>query len=248
MPTDTSTSSISTPKLPVATAPDPQELAREHECPFREKKQCLYLNHALGWSHGYSLGDCDECWARGGASTREGLAHLKEVFDDVLTLMSSPGAVAKAPRPVLVALTLRHQTIDLETFRVEAGRTARARAIAPLWKRATSFFRALTSKFTSTLPAEEHALRHISCMGTTPDGVRVTDPCPSLKEHEGHQYCGACGCGFQKWAAVDTIKLTFPELSCPRDRPGFTPCSTSSTTAGAVASPPTSPGTPAPSA
>jgi len=160
--------------------------------------------------------------------------------------MSEPAAVAKASRTVLVALTLKHQVLDLDTFRVEAGRTARARAIAPLWRRATAFFRALKSRFTSTLPPEEHALRHISCMGTTPDGVRVADPCPSLKEHEGHKYCGACGCGFQPWAAVDTVKLTFPDLQCPRDRPGFTPCSTSSTTGAAVATPPTGPGTPGP--
>jgi len=223
------------------------EIAREHQCPFREKSQCLYLNGLLGWPHGYSLEDCDACWALGSVSSPEGLDHLHGVASHVVTEFSTPARISKLPRGVLVALTVKHASIDLDTFRVEASRASKARVIAPLWQRATSLVKALSSKFTSTLPPHDYALRHISCFGTTPDGVRVANPCPSLQESAGHFYCGACGCGTKWWAALDTLKLSFPELPCPRERPGFTPCSTSSTTAEAAATPPSAPATPGPS-
>lgn len=222
-------------------------MARAQECPFRERGGCVYLNQLLGWSTSLDLPACDACWRLGGASTRESVDLLVKYSEKAVADVSAPAAIAKLPRSVLVPLTLKHRAIPLEVFRVEAARSAAAHAVAPLWKRAWSLLGALKSKFTSTLPPEDHALRHISCLGTTPDGVRVADPCPSLKTHKDHKYCGACGCGFQPWAAVDTIKLTFPELSCPRNRPGFLPCNTPSIIAEDAASPTTAPATPAPS-
>lgn len=212
-----------TPTHPAATALDPREIAREQECPFREGKSCLYLNQVLGWRNLLDIDSCDRCWSQGSASSDEGLKYLQETAVDAIKQLSSPSNIPKLGRAVLVPLTIRHGAISVETFRVEAARAASAHRVGPLWKRAWSFLGSLKSVFTSSLSSEEHALRHISCMGTTPAGDRVADPCPSLSTHKGHFYCGACGCGYRPWAAVDTLKLSFPQLPCPRNRPGFTP-------------------------
>lgn len=211
------------PKPSAASAPDPRETARSQECPFRERGSCIYLNQLLGWSTAFDIDGCDACWKLGGPSSHEGVEYLVAQSEKAVADVSTPANIAKLPRSVLVPLTLKHRAISLDTFKVEAARSATAHAVAPLWQRAGSLLGALKSKFTSTLSPEDHALRHISCMGTTPDGTRVADPCPSLKSHNDHFYCGACGCGFKWWAAVDTIKLSFPQLPCPRNRPGFTP-------------------------
>jgi hypothetical protein len=109
------------------------------------------------------------------------------------------------------------------------------------WSAAFSYGRALGSSTTlkgvktRRVAPERRALRVLSCFGDQAGGVAR---CPSLAFSPNNQfhYCNDCECGEREEARLSGIgstderpildgneylKLDFPELECPRKRPGF---------------------------
>lgn len=65
-------------------------------------------------------------------------------------------------------------------------------------------------------------LRQLSCFGFP----GVQEPCPALRQADGHWFCNECGCGERTNARLDTdehgrSKLQFGYVRCPRKREGF---------------------------
>lgn len=219
----------SVPLVVPASDEAPEEKRRE-QCPFRSRNRtCELINSALGWRHGVDLEDCDRCWEAGGPDSSGGSTVRKAIVDEQVRSWKQPHKIARASRPVLIGLTINHMTPE-ERSKLLGDRQASFNfrseeeweRVKPTWKKALSLGKSLLSKAWKPVSKETHEERHISCFGTTPQGIYVQPPCPSLSKsrHAGRHYCNACGCGDQPLALLDS-KITYPHLECPRQRPGF---------------------------
>lgn len=92
--------------------------------------------------------------------------------------------------------------------------------LPPPVSRVRSFVRALWSRLGGKTEDAVYSQRWLSCTGLSPDGKQIQEPCPALKSVGGKKYCGECGCRTSPISELNT-KLTFPQLECPRRRPGF---------------------------
>lgn len=153
--------------------------------------------------------------------------EAKEIIRSVAARAGEAGVEAAAKvnaaferevREVLAGLT-PEQRLEAEGA---AGRWGR---VKHTWEQATSFAKSIASRgITQDKACDEETYRKrvLSCFGVGMDGEKLRDPCPSLigDETEGY-YCGDCGCGQKPLARLDTAKLRFPYLECPRRRDGF---------------------------
>jgi hypothetical protein len=184
------------------------------------------------------LADCDKCWAKGGAFTEAGEEWCSERAGEVAERWKDPKNIRRAPKPVLVALTVHHLGVeerkellgkkDFQSVIKGSGAWAKVRKT---WEKETisSFFKSMASAvFKGKVKPEVKALRWQSCSGMDQRGQQVRPPCvffkPSLDGK--HHYCGACGCGDKPLAYLDAdeggyTKLDFPHLECPLEEEGF---------------------------
>ena len=89
----------------------------------------------------------------------------------------------------------------------EIARRVKAEHAKSFWQKAASFLEVTTSGLASDT---DIATRRASCAACP---VKKTNP-------RGEEYCGACGCGENRWSILDK-KLTYRLLPCPLERPGF---------------------------
>lgn len=207
------------------------ETKRKEECPQRASGSCHLVNGEIGWVHGMGRKTCDECFALGGEKGGEEFrtGKVKEWIEYVKKNLHG------ADRHILKVV--KEKYMKAEEFEaamsnpevVFAAHRAEAWAnVKPTWEMAESFIRSMMSrglagnKVELTVKGE----RHVSCFGTTLEGERVQEPCPSLmKSDDGvHHYCNACKCGDKKLARLDEKpfdKLDYPYLECAREMRGF---------------------------
>lgn len=211
-----------------------RELQRIKECDSRTHQSgCVRVNRYMGWTHGFPIEDCDRCW-EAGPDTPEGEQARQAAADYHASELKKMLGTGKLRREVAVALTLFH-TDDADRSKVQKSsgykwdvrRETEWAAAKPSWERARSLGKALLGRLTGQHATDaEWDQRHVSCFGTTRDGLYVQAACPSLTRSakEGHHYCNACGCGDTELARLDGEaypKLRYKYLECPRRRPGF---------------------------
>lgn len=217
------------------------ERLRETQCGFRRSGCCDLLNIRLGWRHGCPLPDCDRCYALG-QTTPEAEEHRERLAVRWLAFVKKN--VSKANLDIIRVLIRDHLTPE-ETKALAndpeipwaLSRTTRWAAVSSTWDMADSWIRAISSR---GLTGKRTSLtikgrRHVSCTGNTPEGSRVSDPCPALRpSSDGRSFfCSECGCGDKPSARITSVppspppetlpyeKLDYPDLMCPRGRPGF---------------------------
>lgn len=87
------------------------ETKRRRECYYRTANgTCARIDSYLGWTMHYPLSDCDRCWAQGGAFSEAGERHCAAAALLESEIWKSPDNWARAPRNVLVGLTVFHMT------------------------------------------------------------------------------------------------------------------------------------------
>lgn len=85
--------------------------------------------------------------------------------------------------------------------------------IKDTWQKLEEMVDTVTSGY---VDVETFNKRKLSCYG---NGTNVK-PCINLMKTNGHDYCGACGCGQWLLARLDN-KLKFKDLPCPLKKSGF---------------------------
>jgi len=205
------------------------------ECKYRNPHSCALINAELGWEHGCPESVCRECLSKEGPDSPSSSDFRTRItLEWVQSVRSNLHA---ATEEHLKALVQRHLTREESLKMMEdpevqwALRKVKAWAEArPTWEMALSFGKALLSRgFTGTkVDITVKGQRHVSCFGETLEGKKVQEPCPSLAlSRDGtHHYCNACGCGDKGMTTLDPdgdgySKLDYPQLMCPRQRPGF---------------------------
>lgn len=214
------------------------EKKRESQCSFRRAGCCDIVNATLGWRHGMPLDHCDRCWnaggpENGGGPVRDSIAMAYRDF--------ALANIRSANREIITVLLRDHMTPEeVQAFRNDpeynwiVSRESRWAMVSSSWDLAESFVRSVASRgFTGRrVDLTVKGRRHVSCTGTTLEGVRVSDPCPALvssQKNPGSSYCNECRCGDRSIAWItkpqtdptSVTKLDFPFLECPRGRPGF---------------------------
>lgn len=200
---------------------------RARQCRCFIAGQCLHVSGYLGWSHKIDQNTCDSCHALGG-ETSEAAAHLRREAAQGVARFAAKRAMERPSRyqpEVLVQLTIRHRLVPDDRFNApdfqEAIHSRNEWAkVKPTWQKALSFVRAITSKVTSSLSAEDYEKRLISCHGIKADGTVVGAPCRMRRSRNDQHWCGACGCGETALAELDH-KLKYPFLECPLGKEGF---------------------------
>lgn len=194
------------------------------ECPQRskagDKSVCNLISGRVGWRCVVSQKTCEECLA----ATPEVAALVRERAASRVIEGAKRSFKSQEPT-VSRILAERHMgaeglsllaDIEIDPYRTPKSGWAR---VKQTWQDAQDFVAAMKSRGLDDKKVEltVKGVRHDSCFG---------EPCPSLRLSDDgvHHYCGACGCGDSSLALLDSdgySKLDYPELKCPRRRPGF---------------------------
>jgi len=190
------------------------------------------MSQSLGWKHGCSMEVCDQCYLLGGYGSKEGDAFRKEKEDRIRAKMIAVKGNGN-PDAMKALLTWTgitpEQKLSIEgqpDYEFLKERKKTWAKVLPTWEMAEAFVKSMLSKGITGKKVDLtiKGARHVSCFGTTLDGVRREDPCPSLMRGSNFYFCGACGCGEVEIARLGGegyTKLDYPYLECPRKRNGF---------------------------
>lgn len=214
---------------PVSKENAKRVVERMEQCVYRNTHSCALIDLDLGFGSGLDWDTCDRCWNAGGIDG--GDEHRDRFVRDKVAYWKRPENIKRANRQILVPLTVKHmdpaerKKLLPEDSRFSLRADLEWTKVKPSWQKAHSFLRSILSKgFTGKVATDEQfKQRHVSCFGTTPEGIYVQSPCPSLakSKDQGRHYCNACGCGDRSIAHLDSKLMRFPHLECPRKRPGF---------------------------
>lgn len=216
-----------------------REVGRQKQCFYRTGKgTCARVDTLLGWTQVMPIEDCDKCWDLGGAYTPDGEKYCWEIVNRSSDLWKDPKNIRRAPREVLIALTVHHldpeerkTLVQSKDFQMQIVKGYLWSKVRHSWQPDTisAFFKAKGSKilFGKVDPLVKQT-RWRSCSGLDPSGRRMRPECAFFKTtRDGqHHFCGACGCGEKEDTILDRddggySKLDYPYLECPLEEEGF---------------------------
>lgn len=175
-----------------------------------------------GWRAVVSSATCQACTEQG-RDAPEG-ARIRQAAAERVVAGASKRVEAQAPT-VLRVLAEKHGSPEARTVldyaEVDPYATPKLG-----WEKVKGTFQA-AADFAAAIKSRGLSDRRVDLsLRVIRDQSCFAEPCPSVRLAEDgvHHFCAACGCGDREIAHLDGDdypKLDYPDLKCPRRRPGF---------------------------